>query len=249
MDNSKNSLPIKTPSLRTGIIFLFIYLFGTFLIVVGSKHIFILGGFSKGAIESLLLNGSTLIQIILMVLMTYFLLRNYSDYLFSSDWNHKLINYLMIGLKWSIPLVILHTISLSIPSTRVNLIEDYTRMRIISFENLSISKLVVFSIWVLLGAILEELIFRGIFQHKLQKRINPNLSVFVVSGLFTLFHCFYFHAKTNNIVNWYLIGLLSGFAFKKNYSCISSFIPHLANNAIGIMFVIFVYNSNNGMIH
>ena len=114
-------------------------------------------------------------------------------------------------------------------------------MRIISFENLTVLKLAVFSIWILLAAVLEELVFRGIFQQKLQKVINPNLSVFIASGLFTLSHCFYFHAKTSNIVNWYLIGLLSGFAFKKSFSCISSFIPHLINNAISIIFLIFIH--------
>jgi RHS repeat-associated protein len=223
---------------------LIVYLFGIFLIVIGSKYIFVLAAVPKETFEPLLLNWLSFIQIFLMAIIIYFLVKNYSDYLLSPNWNHKLINYLMIGFRWSLPLVILHAIYLSIPSARINLIEDYTKMRIISFENLTMSKLALFSIWVSFGAILEELIFRGIFQQKLQKLINPNLSVFIVSVIFTLFHCFHFNANTNSIVNWFLIGLLSGFAFKKSCSCISSFIPHLVNNTIGIIFVIFAYKSN-----
>lgn len=244
MDNSKISLPIKTPTLLTGFILLFVYLFGILLIVLGSKYIFVLANVPKETFEPFLLNGLSFTQIILMAIIIWFLLKNYSDYLLSTDWNKKLINYLIMGLRWSLPLVILHAIYLSIPSVRINLIEAYTEMRIISFENLTISKLILFSIWVSFGAILEELIFRGIFQQKLQKRVNPNLSVFIVSLIFTLFHCFHFNINTNSIINWFLIGLLSGLAFKKNCSCISSFIPHLANNTIGIVFVIFAYKSN-----
>jgi len=125
-------------------------------------------------------------------------------------------------------------ISLLIPSIREKVIEGYLSMRIISVKDISIIGLLIFSVWVLSGAIFEEIIFRGIFLQKLQKIINETQSVIIIAGLFALSHFAFTHIDISALTNGLIVGLLSGFAFMSTRSCISAIVPHFLNNAICI---------------
>jgi membrane protease YdiL (CAAX protease family) len=147
------------------------------------------------------------------------------------------IQYLLIGMKWSMPIVVIHIIFLSIPSLRHNLTEEYFSMKILTVKGISNFRFIIFSIWLILGALFEELIFRGIFLQKLQKFINNALCVIITAGLFGLSHFIFSPIKIGYIASIFIVGLLSGFAFTSTGSCISAIVPHLLNNVICIVIV------------
>jgi membrane protease YdiL (CAAX protease family) len=176
-------------------------------------------------------------QICVTAVLTYHLVKKYSDYLFSSKWKASYIQYLLIGMKWSMPIVVIHIIFLSIPSLRHNLTEEYFSMKILTVKGISNFRFIIFSIWLILGALFEELIFRGIFLQKLQKFINNALCVIITAGLFGLSHFIFSPIKIGYIASIFIVGLLSGFAFTSTGSCISAIVPHLLNNVICIVIV------------
>ena len=74
---------------------------------------------------------------------------------------------MLVGINWSIPLLVIQLVTLATPVFRDKLIGDYLSMRIISVKGATNTSLLIFSVWVLFGAVLEELIFGGIFLQKL----------------------------------------------------------------------------------
>ena len=144
------------------------------------------------------------------------------------------------GIKWSIPLLVIQLVTLATPVFRDKLIGDYLSMRIISVKGATNTSLLIFSVWVLFGAVVEELIFRGIFLQKLSHVLNRTLSVFIIAGLFAFSHFSLSGIQVSIFTDAFLVGILSGFAFIKTSSCISASLPHLISNAfcIGVISVI-----------
>jgi hypothetical protein len=131
----------------------------------------------------------------------------------------------------------IHIISLAIPSIREKLIEDYLSMKIIKINGISNFSLIIFSTWMLLSAIFEEIIFRGVILQKLQGFLNSFLCVFITASLFALSHFVFSPINIGDLTSGFFVGLLCGFAFIKTGSCISAIVPHLLNNAICVGFV------------
>lgn len=227
----------QIPSLKLSILIIIIYLFLIIPLVAGIMYVLVWFGYPTKNIKSNLSEVMLIVQICLILALTYYLFKRYSNYLLSDCWKAKFINYLSVGLKWSTPILILHIISLIIPSMRGKLIEDYLSMKIIMVKGISNFSLIIFSIWMILGAIFEEFYFRGIILQKLRGRLNRTLSVFIAAGLFALAHFIFSSLKIGDLANILLVGLLCGFAFTSTGSCISAIVPHLINNIICIGFV------------
>jgi membrane protease YdiL (CAAX protease family) len=206
-------------------------------LVAGMMYVLVSFGYPAKSLKSNLSEVMLIVQICLTSALTYYLLKRYSNYLLSDCWRAKFVNYLSVGLKWSIPLLILHIISLSIPSIRGKLIEDYLSMKIIMVKGISNFSLIIFSIWIILGAIFEEFYFRGIILQKLRGILNRTLSVFIAAGLFALAHFIFSPLNIGDLTSIVFVGLLCGFAFTSTGSCISAIVPHLINNAICIAIV------------
>ena len=121
---------LKIPSLKLSILMIIIYLFSVVPIIAGIIYFLVSIEYPTKSIKSNLSEVMMIVQICLTSSMTYYLVKRYSDYLLSDSWRANFKNYLRVGLKWSIPLLILHIISLSMPSTREKLIEHYFSMKI-----------------------------------------------------------------------------------------------------------------------
>lgn len=225
---------LKIPSLKISILMIIIYLFSVVPIIAGIIYFLVLIEYPTKSIKSNLSEVMMIVQICLTSSMTYYLVKRYSDYLLSDSWRANFKNYLRVGLKWSIPLLILHIISLSMPSTREKLIEHYFSMKIIMVKGISNFSLIIFSVWIILGAIFEEIFFRGIILQKLQGILNRTLSVFIAAGLFALSHFVFAPLNVGDLTSILFVGLLCGFAFTSSGSCISAIVPHLLNNALCI---------------
>ncbi len=234
MNKSIKFFPAKIPSLKLSITIIFIYLFAILPLVAGIMYFMIKIGYSSNSMRTNLSEGIIIIQICVTTVLTYYLVKKYSDYLFSYKWKANYIQYLLIGMKWSMPIVVIHIIFLSIPSLRHNLTEEYFSMKILTVKGISNFSFIIFSIWLILGALFEELIFRGIILQKLQKFINNALCVIITAGLFGLCHFVFSPIKIGYLAGIFIVGLLSGFAFTSTGSCISAIVPHLLNNVICI---------------
>ena len=237
MSKSIEPVPSKIPSLKLSILIILIYLFAMVPLLAGIMYVSISIGYPLKIIRSNLSDSILIAQICLTTAMIYFFFKRYSDYLLSGGWRANFFNYLRVGLKWSIPLVIIHIISLSIPSIREKLVENYMSMKIISVKGITNFSLIIFSIGAILGAIFEEIFFRGIILQKLQGILNKSLSVLIAAGLFTLFHFVFSPIKIGDLTSGFFVGLLCGFAFTATGSCLSAIVPHLLNNAICVGFV------------
>jgi membrane protease YdiL (CAAX protease family) len=237
MSEPVKSISIESPSLKLSILIIFIYLFAIFPLVSATVYVLILIGYPLKIIKSNLSVSILIAQICLTITITCYLIKKYSNYLFQDDWRVNFVDYLYVGLKWSIPLGVIYVIALSIPSSREKLIEYYLSMKILMVKDISNFRLLIFSIWVLSGAICEEIIFRGIILQKLQENLHKNLSVFIIAVLFALSHCIFFHIEIAKLTYAFIVGLVCGFAFTATRSCVSAIVPHLLNNVVCIIFV------------
>jgi membrane protease YdiL (CAAX protease family) len=80
---------------------------------------------------------------------------------------------------------------------------------------------------------LEELVFRGMIQQHMKKYAGPRISVLITAGIFAIAHLgniLFSPGALSQVATLFLLGILTGFAFNKYNSCISSFIPHFVFN-------------------
>jgi membrane protease YdiL (CAAX protease family) len=190
-------------------------------------------GISLEKLESLLTAIGHFVSFVFVLIMTIFLVKRYSGYLFSGSWKINFYSHLKTGLKWSIPFIFLTGIVVLVPDTRAEWTKIYLLEISLSQENITIGNIIMFSAAMLVATFLEELIFRGMIQQYIKKLVTPRISVLITAGIFTLAHFGEFFinpVSLGKIVFWFLTGIFTGFAFNKANSCISSFIPHLVAN-------------------
>jgi len=106
------SITFTTPSLKLSFSIILLYFFAVIPFAAGTIHVLVLAGFPSNIIKAYLSEGILVAHICLTVAMTYYLIKRYSIYLLSERWKANFIYYLSVGLKWSIPLLIIHMISL-----------------------------------------------------------------------------------------------------------------------------------------
>lgn len=238
MNKPATLVSTSIPSIMSSLSFLTIYLFAIIPVAYGIVYLAEFAGLPSGLIRASLPEGMMLFQVTLTAFMTYHLFRKYSDYLLSCDWKEAFFRYLRVGVKWSMPLLAVHMVTLAIPAFRDKVIDDYLSMRIISVKGITNTSLAIFSAMTLFGALFEELIFRGIFLQKMSHVLNKNLSVFIVAGLFAFSHFILSDMEISEFTNGFLLSLFSGFAFVRTRSCVSAIVPHLLNNVICICFIL-----------
>ncbi len=246
-DTFKISVSVKRvedPSLKAIVFTPLIYLLGSTAIVFVDA--FTVGfyvaafGISLEKLESFLIPIAHATLFFFFLIMTIFLVKRYSGYLFSGSWKINFYSHLKTGLKWSIPFIFVTGIGILIPETRAEWTKIYLSDINLSQENITIGNIFIFSAEILVATFLEELIFRGMIQQYIKKLVTPRISVLITAGIFTLAHFgeFLIHpVSLSKIVSWFIMGIFTGFAFNKANSCISSFIPHLVGNLEFIILV------------
>jgi len=236
--------PTKTPSLKAVILTLLTYLLGSLAIVV--VILFNVGvhgvafGISIEKLESFVGAITHITSFFFFLIMTIFLVKRYSGYLFSGSWKINLYSHLKTGLMWSIPFIILTGIIVLIPEARAESLNFYLLENNLSWENITIMIVILISAETLIVSFLEELIFRGMIQQYISKFVTPVISILITAGIFTLAHFgkfFFLPVSLGNVGYWFIAGIFTGFAFNKTKSCISSFIPHLVGNLKQIIIV------------
>ena len=228
------------PSLALSVTIIGLYLFAAIPIMVGINYISILLSFPAEAVRATTSKTIIIVQVILTLAIVLLLLRKYSCFLLSIDWQKKFYKYSKIGLKWSIPILVFHSFAVLVPFLREKMIAKYLSMNLITVKGISNFWLIIFFIWLAAGAIFEELFFRGILLQKLQVFFSNNKCVLIAAILFSLSHFVFSPIKIGTLTSSFVIGLLSGFAFTSTNSCISAIFPHLLNNIIcaGYVFAI-----------
>jgi len=169
MENSQKAITIEQVSLTVAILFMSIYLFGGFPIIYLFVKFLALVNFPIDLIKVNSYYVTSTFQIVMVIVLNYFMLKRYRNYLLSYNWKMCFGKYLIVGLKWSIPVIILNSIFISIPSLRNGIISNYVTMRTSPLRDLSETIFILFSVRILICAIFEEFLFRGIIQQKLEK--------------------------------------------------------------------------------
>ena len=132
--------------IEVSILVILFYLFATLSFLAGIIYVLALVGCPLEIIKSNLSESILITQICLTSTMIYYLLKRYSGYLLSIDWRKNFFSFLRIGLKWSLPLLVIHIISFSVPIIRDKLIENYLSMKVISVRGIANFSLILFSI-------------------------------------------------------------------------------------------------------
>ena len=105
-------------------------------------------------------------------------------------------------------------------------------------------RILIFIVAVVIAPVLEEMMFRGLFQtvirslletrdSKLESRYHAWIAIFISSGLFSMVH--------GNVPHWpalFLLGLCLGYAYEKSGSLFRPIFIHAIFNAITITFVL-----------
>lgn len=91
----------------------------------------------------------------------------------------------------------------------------------------------------IIGPILEELVFRGLFYRKMRSCFSRNFSIIFVTILFAIFH-----GTISQIVYAFCMGLLFIYLYEKNDSILVPIISHITINlTIELFFPIIMYTS------
>lgn len=225
------------PSLNLSFLFFLSYLLAVIPLTIGITYGLVFIGYTADNLKTNLSEIIMMAQIGITSILTFLLARRYLAYLLSERWKKNYLLYLTVGLRWSFPLLLLYAFSMLIPIIRRNLISGYLSTDIITVKDASNFTLILFSVWLVLGAIFEEFFFRGIIVQKLQEVTNSTISVLISAGLFALSHFIFFPISIGNLSISFLVGVLSGFAYTSTGSCISAILPHLLNNVICAWFV------------
>ena len=225
------------PSIKLFLIMCVVYLFGTIPIFAGLAYFYKIFDISPSGLKTHLSEKLFLAQILLTILIVCYLWTKYREYLFGDNWKQNIRQYIITGLKWSIPVFIYHSFSLAVPSLREKLFKEIYSVGFIFSDGITGLGLLMFLCLILIGAINEEFLFRGILLKRMLDFFNSNVSLIFSSLIFALSHFLYSKIVPGNLISHFLIGMLCGVAFLSSRSCISSFLPHLSNNLICFLFI------------
>ncbi|MFC1840339.1 lysostaphin resistance A-like protein [Thermodesulfobacteriota bacterium] len=190
-------------------------------------------GASFEKVKILATSVSTFTQLFFCLILTLYLLIKYNIIFFSDSWKLNLSRNIKIGIKWSIPYIVLFFFTFLIPESRINHKNFYFSLIERSSENITVTIIILTSLMLLVASFLEELIFRGIVQKYLNQHITPGKSVLITASIFMLSHAVLLLRSLidfKGFVMIFILGLFTGYAYNRSNSCISSFIPHLVFN-------------------
>jgi membrane protease YdiL (CAAX protease family) len=223
---------VRVPSLIASLFIVCVYLFAALPLITGVVYLLTMMGASAGSIRSNLSEVTVTVQMAVGSTVAIVLLKKYHSYLLSDEWEKNILSFLKVGAKWSIPILLVHFAVFIVPFFRERLLENHIIIKEFWFHNTPVLKTIIFSFLLVIGAISEELIFRGIILQKLNLFFKERSCVFISAGLFAFSHFVFSQIKIGYLISSFAIGLLCGFAFFSTRSCISALIPHLLNNII-----------------
>ena len=229
---------VEVPSRRTVVITPLIYLLG------GGAIGFTIACWSFATnipIEKFISSGILwCLELLFFLIFVGFLMKRYRSFFFSDSWKTNLNNQIKVGLKWSIPFIIIVVLASLMEESRVISLENYIETNRLTEKDITMITVVMISLATLVASFLEELIFRGMIQRHIKKFVSPSLSVLISAGIFTVAHVDKFFVAPVSYIALgmlFITGIFTGFAFNKADSCISSFIPHLVINLDHIIIV------------
>jgi len=227
----------KVPSSIVFLVICGIYYFGTIPIFAGIAYVYKVLEISSSSLKADLSGKIFLAQTFLAIFMICYLWSKYEDYFLGDNWKGNIKQYIVTGLKWSVPVLIYHSFSVFVPSLREKLINDVSSLDIISSDSLSGLGLLMLFCLILAGVVIEEFIFRGMLLNKIRDFFSAHVSLVLSSLIFALSHFLYSKIVPGDMVSHFLIGILCGAAFLSSRSCISAFVPHLLNNLICSLYI------------
>jgi len=236
---------VGTPSLKTVILMPLIYLFAAYPISFMTGLYMEFTGMPMGTPEKPtggFLIATALLAVFFFLTITWLLMKRYSNYFLTDAWKINFYSHLAVGLKWSIPAIVLtgligYSYGLFDTDARLSMIDGYLKQHGVTLEIISGTLVILLSVRILVQTFLEELIFRGMIQQHIKKFVSPRKSVLITAVIFSLSHFSTIPMSFPIFGFGFVVGILTGFAFNKFSSCISSFIPHLLFNINHIIIV------------
>ena len=175
-------------------------------------------------LDIFLTNFSPLVTLILILLFGFYYLKKYEDKLkisFKTTFNLSLLG-LDIALFINMFLLIL---------------ASFTNIQIFTEKTFNLS---IFLASVILGPILEEIIFRGIMYNKAKKYFGIQASAFIVSLVFS-----FLHFNIYKIIYIFFLSYLLIYLYEKNKTLVTPIWLHIIFNLVGYLFnfqsIFFIY--------
>lgn len=221
---------MRTPSYITALTIAVIYYFAVIPLIYAIIYTLNQLGYPIESMKSYFHSTAISLQIIIGAIISITLLKKYNAFLLSIEWRKKFVSFLKIGFKWSIPILIVHFLISIFPLIRKVYFENHQIIVSFSVDSVGLTKTSLFSLQLILGAIAEELIFRGVILQKLSIVIDENKSVIIVALLFASSHFILSEFNIGHFTGNLILGLLGGYAFVQTRSCIPAIMPHIINN-------------------
>ncbi|MBU2431295.1 MAG: CPBP family intramembrane metalloprotease [Proteobacteria bacterium] len=225
------------PSIKILIFYVLLYLFAVVPLTVALFYGLDFVGYNVKRLATNLSEIIIAIQIGITCALSLALMRKHFDFLFGKRLQKDYLRFIKVGMRWTVPLLVLHIMAFLIPNIRENLIHRYSSIKMISITDATNVALILFVILLSMAAIFEEMIFRGILIQKLLQITNKTVSIFVSAGLFSLSHLIYSSISLDTLISSFFVGVLCGFAYISTGSCLAAFIPHLFNNLMCVGFI------------
>jgi membrane protease YdiL (CAAX protease family) len=238
--NAMDKNNIESPTLRAFIIFGSSYLFGAIPVIVGLIFIARLFEILPESLEANLSDLIKIVQVCIASTIVFYLNKKYNNYFNGKKLKENVWKYLIIGAKYSIPIAIIYSVCLSIPDLRAGMMKTFFPYGFSTAKTISSLSLCLFLIWSILGAIAEELLFRGILQSRLQMMLNNALSLVLSAAIFSACHFVFIQFSIGSFLYSFFIGLVCGGAYLRSGSIFSAYLPHLVNNLSSFGYLIFM---------
>ena len=175
------------------------------------------------------------------LLFAYWLKRDkWKSYFYTLDIDLDLLSKFVVVLFLAYPLISLSTMALEqidLPQWMDSMDEDSidSLMKMLQMDGVG-DLFVNLIIIALLPAIGEELLFRGVIQGELLKKINnPHLAIFIASAIFSAFHM-----QIQGFLPKLIIGLVLGYSYYWTKSIWYPMVIHFVNNGIPTLMLFFV---------
>lgn len=169
--------------------------------------------------------AGTVTAITFTIAVVYFFVKTAKyDFL---DWRNAYRNSL-IGLLYATPFIFLFVFAAFSPDA---MLTSYKAHLTKLYHDTGYYSRFLYSIITLCSTFLEEVFFRGIIQKNISKKRTSTTAVLLTTLLFVVIHMPQWGSSLPLIILWGALGLLTGFAYVKTKSLVSSFTVHLICNA------------------
>lgn len=199
-----------------------IYLVVQLFLIILFAYYFVSNGNNPNLFGDFLNSNKIYMILIISIVFIPLLLFNYKKFNIKEE---------KINIKTSLLLIILGIIISLIYNNLAYYIDLYfLKSNLFSTNNISLTIIIT----LILGPIIEELIFRGIMYNEAKKIYSNMKSILIVTTIFALFHF-----NILQIVYAFALGFLLIFVYEKYKSLKAPIILHITSNVISALYTIY----------